>query len=136
MNSSLMSPTQRLRYHAGLESGMEWPVPSLSEALWQGTPLQQSLEDVFDALEALNRELNGPVPSESASRHPSFPRELIYAVTEIIRMIRRAPRPRDSAVPADETGRIARRLEMAWSAILAGDIDDLAEHVAQEEANE
>ena len=76
-------------------------------------------------LETLNLELNGDVPSEGVGDTPRLiPADAAYAVGEVSRMLRDDP----------ETPRAAWLVETAWLAALAGDIDDLRQHVSDEEA--
>lgn len=89
--------------------------------------LADAVEDVIDALSELNFQSNGSVPSESLVGVDAFPRSLIYAITEILRMLRELSSDRPDAVRAESL------IAMAWSAILAGDIDDLKRHLADEE---
>jgi hypothetical protein len=72
--------------------------------------------------------LNGATPSEQLKGEDSIPIVLVYAVTEALRFLRERA-PGDNSVR-----RLAWRSETAWSAVLAGDIDDIEEHIQQEEA--
>ena len=75
-------------------------------------------------LDRLNREMNGPQPSEALTGEDDVvPREVAYAIVEVARMLRDADRVVE-----------AWAVDTAWAAILAGDIDDLAEHVEAEHA--
>jgi hypothetical protein len=66
---------------------------------------------------------------QRSRRRPGWlPRSLIYAVTEILRMLREV-----SSSDRPEAVRAESLITMAWSAILAGDIDDLRRHLADEE---
>jgi hypothetical protein len=79
------------------------------------------MDDLIDALQRLNTELNGDPPSESGAGADSVPREIAYAVAEITRALRKAAQP-DAAWKVDA----------AWNATLAGDIDDLGSHLNEE----
>jgi hypothetical protein len=57
-------------------------------------------------------------------RRDQIPRQLAYAVAEITRM------PREDAASTDA----AWTVEIAWNAVLAGDIDDLHQHLQHERA--
>ncbi|MFL6029303.1 MAG: hypothetical protein ACJ74D_04655 [Gaiellaceae bacterium] len=73
-------------------------------------------------LEQLNHELNGATPSSSTPRDaPLIPSSVAYAVAEAIRMLSEYPDLRN-----------AWRVETAWLAVLAGDIDDVEVHVRDE----
>lgn len=76
--------------------------------------LAQAMSEFFQALVVLNKEMNGDLPSESLDRADQVPREVAYGVAEVERMLRAANRAGD-----------ADRVEAAWVAVLAGDIDDL-----------
>jgi hypothetical protein len=80
--------TKQLRYHAGLEPDLRLGVPSLSDVLWKKTSITASVDDVLRLLHLLNHEVNGLVPSASTEDHGQFSRQLIYAVTEIIELLR------------------------------------------------
>lgn len=119
---------QRLRWHAGLVDAVGLEGTSVSGATAQidgpSDQLDDAIADLFAVLGQLNRELNGTLPSQFGDKAEMVPRAVAYAVSEIARMLRESnPGSRD-----------AWRVDSAWSAILAGDIDDLRRHVADEEA--
>ena len=131
---------RRLRWHAGLEDMSAGDdVPSVSSCFRMEavdtSRLESALSDFVATLEVLNHELNGKVPSEHVSSEaPLLPSTLVYAITEVIRLLRDS-----QAKAADENeqrtiGRAGWRAETAWSAVLAGDIDDIQEHLSREEA--
>ena len=131
---------RRLRCHAGLEEMSAGDgMPSISSCLPYGAPATSKLEDALSdfvaTLGILNHELNGKVPSEHISAGaPLLPSTLVYAITEVIRLLRD-----NQARAGDENekrtiGRAAWRAETAWSAVLAGDIDDIQGHLIGEEA--
>jgi hypothetical protein len=125
----------RLGFHAFPERDDLSPVPSISSCTWPGAQnegrLEEALADFLAALSALNHELNGEVPSDSTADDPvpAVSTSLAYSVAVVIRMIREYGEKRQDANAV--LG--AWRVETAWEAILAGDIDDIAEHVADEE---
>ena len=104
-------------------------VPSISEctspeSLLEG--LDAAVDDFVQALSAFNRTLNGEVPSQSFDHADSVPAAAAYAVSEANRMLR------DYRGSAENVGRAegaAWAIETAWNAVLAGDIDDLAQHI-------
>lgn len=107
---------------------------SISECVdWRGNvvaDLDAPVADLLASLVRLNRELNGDMPSETQGA-ASIPREIVYAMAEIIRVLRRAierPHETRSQVASDA----AWTIETAWVAVLAGDIDDILDHVAEE----
>ena len=128
--------TLALRYHAGLDQQASARTPSLADLLWRKEPPEEALDDVLRILEALNLEANGAVPSESATHEQCFPRALIYAVTEVIWLLREAANQAGNATATRDLNKAARRIELAWSAVLAGDIDNLTEHIAEEDASQ
>lgn len=84
-----------------------------------------AVADAITALSEVNVLLNGPVPSERIGvADDAIPRSLAYDVSEIVRMLRKQAHDDYSA----------RAIEIAWNGILAGDIDDLREHVRLEQA--
>jgi hypothetical protein len=100
-------------------------VPSIAAATASDAPaheVETAVADVFDTLTLLNHELNGPTPSENTDPVMLLPRQLVYAMAEIIEMLREC-----------RAEGAARRVGTAWMAILAGDIDDISEHVRLEE---
>jgi hypothetical protein len=80
----------------------------------------------------LNHEINGLVPSASSAAEKEdaqFPRKLVYAITEIIGLLRDA-----DTLPDTEISRAHRHIAFAWSAVLAGDIDDVRAEIALDDA--
>lgn len=129
-----MNTIARLRYHAGLEEQEAVDIPSLAEVLWRRESFEKSIDDVFRVLQILNLEMNGTLPSRTIDGEQCFPRKLIYAITEIIALLRKTAGKSQGDLTRNELNKAAWRVETAWSAILAGDIDDLLAHVAEEEA--
>jgi hypothetical protein len=110
-----------LRWHAGLEGDRD-DAGSISGCTASGTPAGEAVAAFIQALQRLNIELNGATPSENVdSRDDPLPRDVAYAVAEAARMLR-------------DTGDddAASQVDIGWSAVLAGDIDDVVEHIAQE----
>jgi hypothetical protein len=95
--------------------------------------LDEALADFIAVLGTLNNELNGPVPSGPAgppgARATVVPRDAAYAVAEVTRMLREYGERQSDAAAV----RAAWVVDTAWAAVLAGDIDDLEEHVSDEE---
>jgi hypothetical protein len=91
---------------------------------WDGDPadIEAATTDFISALDEYNRDLNGQVPSASVdSGDDSISRVVAYAVAEVARMLR-----------ANGSVGPALRVETAWLAVLAGDIDDIGAHLAEE----
>jgi hypothetical protein len=118
----MVDAVERLRRHAlGNADGT-----TVSEATATGdrSQIEAATADFIDALGEYNHSLNGAVPSAGAAEAAGdevVSRGAAYAVAEAARMLR-------DAGAAD----CARQIDIAWSAVLAGDIDDIREHVALE----
>ena len=126
--------TRRLRWHAGLEANDDDAEASVSACTAPGSSSQESLgravADFIAALSQLNHELNGDVPSESGRETESVSIDIAYAVAEVARFLRER---------GDQSGDAAAReaawlVDTAWLAVLAGDIDNLDEHLKDVEA--
>lgn len=91
--------------------------------------------DVIACLEAVNRERNGPVPSENVGpRDDRVLREVVYAMTGIIaegvRCHRRWCRTDGfRAEVLDALQDAVCWIAFAWDQVIAGDIDDLAREI-------
>jgi hypothetical protein len=110
----------RVRAAGGLDADPFDPA-CISGALSAGRGLDAAVESFLTTLEAVNTELNGPMPSQTiGGPDRQLPADLVYAVSEVIRMLR------------DEGEAVAAWVvETAWLAVLAGDIDDVRAHVAE-----
>jgi len=93
----------------------------VSDALLVGRGAQTAVAAFIDALQRLNLAINGSKPSETIADDKELPIHLVYAVAEVSRMLR-----------AEGLDDLAWDADTAWLAVLAGDIDDLQEHVAFE----
>lgn len=126
----------RLLWHAGLD-GRETDAPSIASNTWPRENLSpafhEAVVDCLCTLATLNRELNGDIPSRTTVCVEDVPRNLVYAVTEIVRMIRDCQEHAQGQSGEAVFAQAARRIETAWLAVLAGDIDNILEHVDQEE---
>jgi hypothetical protein len=110
-----------LRWHAGLEGDPPDP-DSVSGSLALRRGVDQAFNRFIDVLDALNQELNGPQPSaQIGEKAESIPIRAAYAVAEVARMLG------DTAHVIE-----AWEVDTAWLAVLAGDIDDLRQHLAEE----
>jgi len=110
-----------IRSHAGLGEAVN---DGVSDAIARGVGVEEALRDFLAAMQRLNIELNGQVPSSTIGEDNALlPSALVYAVGEVARMLREARRDAD-----------AWAVDTAWLALLAGDIDDVAGHVAEERA--
>jgi hypothetical protein len=119
------STTTRFRQHAGLEPSSR--APTVSAATVEpvdARELAEAVSDFLALLDVLNHELNGPQPSEATSgKADSISTSVAYSVAEVARMLREASADRE-----------AWQVETGWLAVLAGDIDDVRQHIAEEEA--
>ena len=77
----------------------------------------------------LNLELNGDLPSERSAEDATVPVAVAYAVSEVCSLLRSYRGPVDAAGRAADA---AWRGETAWNGALAGDIDDIAQHLLDE----
>jgi hypothetical protein len=121
---SMVSPdtVRLLCWHAGLQGDALDP-ESVSGATAAGQRVGKAVTEFLLVLERANHELNGPHPSERVGDGSvdHVPRSVAYAVSEVTGRLRDA-----------EEHDLARRIDTAWNAVLAGDIDDIAEHVELE----
>ena len=128
---------ERLRGHAGLKESNSVDIPFISECTWPrgrvNANLESSFADFISTLDDLNRELNGEFPPSSTSKASDIPRDVVYAVTEIIRMLRESLDDAESQREVTWFGRAVWFAEVAWSAVLSGDIDDIGRYLHEEE---
>lgn len=127
----------RIRWHAGLDGAYEGDIVPLCLCAIEPTngveKFDASLIDFIDTLSKLNIELNGSLPSDRCSEHREWlPRSLVYAVTEVIRSLRE--RREKAVLQLKAADRALWCAETAWSALLSGDIDNLWQHLEQEES--
>lgn len=123
---TVLSSTERIRRHAGLNQLDDEAALTVSAATDSGSPaeVEAATADLVDALDSFNRELNGESPSKTSSGQSDVvARGVAYAVAEAARMLRESGAEHSAWV-----------VDTAWLAVLAGDIDDVREHVALEEA--
>jgi hypothetical protein len=112
---------QRLLRDAGLQGDPLDP-SSITGSLAAGQNVAHAVADLLDAMARLNREMNGPVPSHvSGASDDVVPRSVAYAVSEVARQL-------GSSAHVIE----AWQVDVAWNAVLAGDIDHLADHIELE----
>jgi hypothetical protein len=97
--------------------------------------LRAVLADIIACLEAVNHELNGPVPSESIGGNKERDIAAVaYAVSGIVvygLQARRRWEREGLFTPQDRDGLLEAvyRIAYAWDQVLAGDIDDILEGV-------
>lgn len=130
--------TRRLRWHAGFEEGDEEGILSISVGTSadgdDGRNLPEAFADFLSTLGALNREMNGDVPSETFVSIDAIPTDIAYAVAEVARQLRDYQVAAASPSKPDSNIDWEWRADTAWAAVLAGDIDDLEQHLRDEEA--
>jgi hypothetical protein len=82
------------------------------------------VSDFLALLDVLNHELNGAEPSAAESgKAETISTSVAYSIGEVARMLREAAADRE-----------AWQVETSWLAVLAGDVDDVRQHVAEEGA--
>jgi hypothetical protein len=127
---------EHVSWHAGLRD-VEEDAPSIASTTWPRgrvtNELDSAVSDCLRTLAVLNRELNNASHSDSASTTDLIPRQLVYAMTEITRMLRECQVAAKSQQDAATFAQAVWRIETAWSAVLAGDAFELLDYVAQEE---
>lgn len=127
--------TNRLLWHAGLR---DVPGPGLSRSIAACTSptsqlegLDEAVADFITAMARLNNELNGAAPSQTRNAGASaIPRTVAYAVSEVSRFLREHDPGDHHDVRASQA---ARQVDAAWNAVLAGDIDDIAQYLRDEQ---
>ena len=101
--------------------------------------LDESTDEIIDCLESVNLYINGQIPSESIGYHQQqLPTLLVATLSEIemlcLDTLLRVEQRKGIKVPSSVMLRKTLwRIECAWNAILAGDIDNIREHVELEE---
>lgn len=130
-----------IRWHAGLLYDIEPALASeqvaLSEAIWrvkrgESIDLMPSVAHLMGELQKANLFINGPVPSETIRPDTDVPRQLAYAVSNLItQCIELAASEKRSTNPKEFVA-WAWKLSCAWDGVLAGDIDDVVEHAEVE----
>jgi hypothetical protein len=118
------SASGRIKRHAGIGISATDNARTVSAATGRrdADEIAAAAVDLVAALAAFNHELNGPSPSaETGAQADDVEREVVSAIAESARMLREA-----------DAVQCAEDVESAWLAVLAGDIDDVGEHVASE----
>jgi hypothetical protein len=136
---------QRLYYHANITEAEAEGWSSFGRTLFEAKPrikvpdLREQTTDIIACLEVVNRHLNGETPSASVGTGEQYidPRAA-YAVSVIIsdgieQLLTLAGSPAADLSAVLVLGKDVWRVSCAWEAVLAGDIDSLSEHVAEEE---
>jgi hypothetical protein len=128
---------QRLRNHANLP-GSGPDNESLGLAVWYISRERPTLEvlarlfdDVVQCLECVNLALNGPVPSETPNSHKQLhvDRWLAYAVASLLDILIKSLNRDLGPQQYDIILSMTKSVSIAWTCVLAGDVDQLATHV-------
>jgi len=131
--------THRLRRHAGFGGAEDELHPALSVSWCLGSKdvsserLEIAMADLVEVVALLNLEVNGSTPSQFTHGVQDIPRDVAYAVAVIINQLRQRACYGAVEIKTSLTN-AAWVVETAWLAILAGDIDDLQTHLAEERA--
>jgi hypothetical protein len=132
---------KRLRNHANT------PNPDLPESesflfeVWQAERefrdprLQNLFHDILDCFEAINHEINTKHPSNNVSgKAEALPRTLVADVSAILsvswrRLLKWSATRKFTESFREEFANMLLKISMGWSAVLAGDIDDIREYI-------
>jgi hypothetical protein len=118
------SASERIKRHGGIGDGEAVNPLTVAGATGRGdgVEIDAATADLVAALADFNYEVNGATPSMQVSGvRETMERDVVYAVAESVRMLREAA-----------AAQLVEDVETAWLAVLAGDIDDVREHVALE----
>ncbi|SFQ81304.1 hypothetical protein [Hymenobacter arizonensis] len=133
---------QRLLNHANLPSAGVPETEGLLQALARepvpGPAVARQLADVVACYEALNRHLNGPVPSErswASKAAAPLDRALAYAVSTLFCGCWQHLGPGPAAELVEPAAYAARRavahtVELGWNFVLASDYDSIAQEIS------
>lgn len=134
----------RLTHHANLPCAIS-EEESFCFLIWnakrtrKAVDLSAAFRDIVGCLETLNKLWNGPVPSETPRERilTCVDRRIAYLVSEVMtgaaEYVAMAATSSDTtSTDASSRAMIAYGINCAWSAVLAGDIDDLQEHLRLE----
>jgi hypothetical protein len=130
---------QRLKNHASAPEGASFTL-ALYQAHRHATvpQLSSSFEDILSCFEAVNQALNGRHPSKTVrGKMETLPRSLVANVSSILSEgcsyhLRWVSSEKFTDTVRAELASMLVQIALAWDAILAGDIDNLQEHVQAE----
>lgn len=134
------NPLLRLQQHAGLPiAGEEIPNDTLAEFIFQAQRGGQSpsldtiTADIIDCLDVLNRQVK---EAGAEAQRRTLDRQMVYAASGIVWAcldkaleLRRADA--QSGIASDLLS-AAWRVQCAWDALVAGDVENLQSHVVLE----
>lgn len=91
------------------------------------------------SIQAVNQSLNGLLASESTSKVGEIPRAIAASISGMSIAILETMHEIEAARPAEREllsglRRLMWKIDCGWNAVLAGDIDDIEEHVQLEGA--
>jgi hypothetical protein len=125
-----------LRWHAGIERDGPSDQPSIvsvtSKPVNKKSLIEKAASDVVHLLEKMNHDLNGPKPSAVSVKTPTLPRHAVFVVEKLRRMLKDAA---DQCGGADQEALLSAeaRISSAWSAVVAGDIDDVVKYTDEQD---
>ena len=132
---------QRLLNHANLPStgvpAADGLLLALTKGPVAGPGVARQVADVVACYEAVNRHLNGAVPSQrswDAKAAAPLDRTLAYAVSTLLCGLWQHLRECQDAEPADhaacvQLSAIGHAVELGWNFVLASDFDSIAEEI-------
>ena len=130
---------QRLGSHASAPEGESFTLALYQAERQASAPeLRSSFDDILACFEAVNLALNTPRPSESiGGKAEALPRSLVADISEILSLgwsyhWRWTSSERFTETFRTELASMLVQISIAWDAVLAGDIDDIREHVQTE----
>jgi hypothetical protein len=135
---------ERLRNHANAPGSSLPESESFLFALWQAErqtripDLRNLFDDIHSCFEAVNHAINTPHPSDIIEgKAEALPRSLVGDVSSIFSTgwsyyWRWASSERFTAPFRTELASALVQIGIAWDAVLAGDIDNIREHVQNE----
>ena len=130
---TLETLTKRLQTHAQGTERADDP-QNLADYIWllKHQSIASGTDDVWASLQQDFEDLNALLNADSDFR---LGRSLAYAVNGLmILCLDLSASPSYSEQLRNEALQLAWRIATAWDAVLAGDIDNIGEHVALEEA--
>jgi hypothetical protein len=130
---------QKLRQHAAAPEGESFTLALYHTERQAAIPeLRCLFDDVLSCFEVINHALNTQHPSEAITgKADSLPRSLVADVSEILSVgwsyyWRWTSSHQFTETSRTELASMLVQIGIAWDAVLAGDIDDVREHVQAE----
>jgi hypothetical protein len=130
---------QKLSQHTSAREGESFTLALYHAERQPATPeLGGFFDDILSSFEVINHALNTQHPSETITgKADSLPRSLVGNISEILSIgwsyyLRWTCSGRFTATFRAELASMLVQIGIAWDAVLAGDIDDIREHVQTE----